>query len=57
MAEGQQVCIREKKISKHVELKKKKNTPLAGDAVYRQSTHKHTHIHKLIAQLDMHRHK
>jgi hypothetical protein len=57
MAEGQQVCIREKKISKHVELKKKKNAPLAGDAVYRQSTHKHTHIHKLIAQLDMHRHK
>ena len=33
-------------------------TPLAGDATYRSSTHKHTHIDKLIAQLGAHtRHK
>ena len=34
-----------------------RNSPLAGDATYGSSTHKHTHIDKLIAQLGAHRHK
>ena len=36
----------------------KKNNTLAGlDAAYGPTTHKHTHIHKLIAQLAAHRYK